>query len=95
LLHSELERSTHFQWVNPLFRLGHFLCRHVTNYQRVGPNLKCWCGDLGWAFDDFFSDSFLIASLLVEIFPVAMFSGWSFPMFIAALNIIIYIYKYM
>ena len=25
----------HFQWVNPLFRLGHFPVRYVTNYQRV------------------------------------------------------------
>ena len=25
----------HFQWVNPLFRLGHFLVRYATNYQRV------------------------------------------------------------
>ena len=27
--------NDHFQWVNPLFRLGHFLCRKLLVYQRV------------------------------------------------------------
>ena len=34
LLHSELENH-HFQWVNPLFRLGHGFNSYVSHYQRV------------------------------------------------------------
>ena len=33
--HNELERSNKFSWLNPLFRLGHFLCRFLYVYQRV------------------------------------------------------------
>ena len=32
----------HFQWVNPLFRLGHFPVRYVTNYQRVKESIQMW-----------------------------------------------------